>query len=92
MDELAHQISDCMEEEGYGYPRNDVNNGKNNVQPDVKSCRASCRSLGAAYFSFKRDIDQACWCKKSSAGRTVSKGVVSGKTLCRPGEILLQLN
>ena len=86
------QISDCLVEQDVGYTANDVNNGKNNVQANVTSCRASCRSRAAAYFSFKRDIDRACWCKNSSAGREAKRGVVSGETSCRPGEIIIQFN
>ena len=57
-----------------------MNNGSDNVQSDVESCRASCKSLGAPYFDFNYAGDHGCWCKNSNAGRKQVNGVTGGKT------------
>merc|ERR1719471_691840 len=54
-----------------------VLNGMDNLQPDPESCRSSCRSKGAKYFSWKPNQND-CWCKTSDSGRTGEQGAVSG--------------
>ena len=54
-----------------------VLNGMDNLQPDPESCRSSCRSKGAKYFSWKPNQND-CWCKTSDSGRTGEQGTVSG--------------
>ena len=80
-----NQISGCLTEQGIGYPGYEVNDGSSNVQTDVESCRASCRSIGVDYFVYKTNNDY-CWCKSSNAGRTPKQDTVSGETSCS-GEI-----
>ena len=78
----VYQFSDCLTEQDIGYSQNDVNDGSSNIQPDVESCRASCRSIGAGYFTHLTQSNKFCWCKNSNAGRTQSVGKVSGETSC----------
>ena len=73
-------FSECLTEKDISYYGNDVNNGADNVQSDVESCRASCKSLGAPYFDFNYAGDHGCWCKNSNAGRKQVNGVTGGKT------------
>ena len=75
-----------MTEPGYNYDGNDINNGVNNVQPDIESCRLSCLTLGATYFSFNNNNGR-CFCKNSNAGRKVSDTMTSGETTCT-GEVI----
>ena len=50
------------------------------TQPDVDSCRSSCSSMGAPYFSYNDKMK--CKCKDSDAGRRFMDGTVSGETSC----------
>ena len=72
------QFSECFTEQDFAYTGNDVNDGQSNTQPDPESCRASCRSIGAGYFTWHPD--ERCYCKSSDAGREKSDGDVSGET------------
>ena len=77
------QLSDCLTEQDTAYPGNDVNNGASNIQPDVESCRASCGSMGAGYFThltLHSTQFNECWCKSSNAVLETSVGRVSGET------------
>ena len=67
-----------------------MNDGTSNLQDDVKSCRSSCRSMDADYFSFNQD-NNACWCKSSNAGRMQGVGIESGETSCS-GEMRILIN
>ena len=79
-----YKISDCLTEVDIVYWGNDVSSS---VQPDVESCRSSCRSKGVAYFTFRvGQGPQRCWCKNSKAGRRQMVDRVSGETSCT-GEI-----
>ena len=73
-------FSECLTEKDISYYGNDVNNGLDNVQPDVESCRASCKSMGSPYFDFNYGGNRGCYCKTSNAGRRQVNGVISGKT------------
>ena len=73
------------EEEDISYLGNDVSHM---TKPDVASCRSSCSSMGASYFTYIRD-DTMCYCKDSNAGREAKGGRVSGATSCT-GEFRLQ--
>ena len=57
-----------------------MNVGSTNIHPDVESCRASCRSMGAGYFTYKKPPILHCWCKSANAGRKQVVGRVSGET------------
>ena len=78
------------EEEDISYYGNDLSKMK---KPDVASCRSSCSSMGAGYFTYRGDIfeqdSNMCYCKDSNAGRGAGVGRVSGATSC-PGEFRLQ--
>ena len=78
-------ISECLTEEDTSYYGNDVNNGRENVQSDVESCRASCKAMDAPYFDFNYAGNHGCYCKNSKAGRRVVAGVVSGETCLNAG-------
>ena len=78
------KISECFIEEDVSYNGNDMNDGVANVQPDVASCRESCRPVGAKYFGFNYGGNRACYCKSSNSGRIPRSGVTSGNTMC-PG-------
>ena len=75
-------ISECLTEMDISYYGNDVNDGLNNKQQNVESCRSSCRSMSAKYFDFNHSGNKGCYCKKSNAGRRVVRGVISGETMC----------
>ena len=74
-----------MTEEDISYYENDLSEM---TKPDVASCRSSCSSMGAGYFTYKR-VNKKCYCKDSNAGRGTGVGRVSGATSC-PGEFRLQ--
>ena len=67
------------EEEDISYYGNDLSKMK---KPDVASCRSSCSSMGAGYFTYRGDIfeqdSNMCYCKDSNAGRGAGVGRVSG--------------
>ena len=48
----VYTILGCVTEEDIVYWGNDLSSMK---QPDVASCRASCRSAGAGYFTYSLD-------------------------------------
>ena len=79
-------ISECLTEKDVSYYGNDVNNGQENVQSDVESCRASCKAMGALYFDYNYDGNHRCYCKNSNAGRTEEAGVISGETCLNIGK------
>ena len=62
----------------YGSDVTGVLNGMNNKQPDAESCRSSCGSKGAKYFTWKGPNQENCWCKSSDSGRASQTGRVSG--------------
>ena len=72
------QFSECLTEQDFKYYGNNVNDRQSNKQPDVESCRASCMSIAAGYFTWHPD--ERCNCKSSDAGREQSNGDVSGET------------
>ena len=74
------------EEEDISYYENDLSEM---TKPDVASCRSSCSSMGAGYFTYTR-VNKKCYCKDSNAGRQQMGGRVSGETSCR-GEFRLQI-
>ena len=78
-------LSDCLTERDIDYTGNDVNDGSANMQADAESCRSSCRSMDADYFTF-HEVNNGCWCKSSNAVRMQVVGSVSGETSC-PGEM-----
>ena len=80
-----NKILGCVTEEEISYWGNDVSHM---TKPDVASCRSSCSSMGASYFTYIRD-DTMCYCKDSNAGRRPLGGHVSGETSCT-GEFRLQ--
>ena len=59
-----------------------MNDGEDNVQSDVESCRASCKAIGAPYFDWNYGGNRRCYCKDSNAGRREVRGVISGETNC----------
>ena len=67
---------------------NDLNDGLENKQKDVESCRSSCRSMNANYFDFNYNSNKGCFCKDSNKGRRPTEGVISGGTKCS-GNILI---
>ena len=83
---MGFPVTVSFTEDDADYYGNDVTgvlNGLNNKQPDVESCRSSCISKGAKYFSWSgpRIIGNAqnvCWCKTSNSGRVYQLGKVSG--------------
>ena len=64
----------------YGNDVTGVLNGMNNKQPDAESCRSSCGSKGAKYFSWHSAgaNQEGCWCKSSDSGRASQTGRVAG--------------
>ena len=76
----AHLFSDCLTEQDVNYRGNDLNGG-DTVQPDVESCRSSCSSMGATYFTYRVTVNR-CFCKNSNVGRTSTSGFISGDTSC----------
>ena len=66
-----------MIEENIDYFKNSVSR---TTKPDVDSCRSSCSSMGAPYFSYNDQMK--CKCKSSNAGRRAMDGTVSGETSC----------
>ena len=79
----VYKFSDCLTEVDTAYPGNGGwNSGE---QPDFESCRASCRSLGAQYFTHNTNTkknNKACWCKNGNANKKQQVGKVSGATQC----------
>ena len=75
---ILYKISDCLTEVDIDYGGHDVSDS---VQPDVESCRSTCRSKGEGYFTFKvGQGTQWCGCKNSNAGRRQLVNHVSGET------------
>ena len=70
-------IIGCLIEENIDYFKNSVSR---TTKPDVDSCRSSCSSMGAPYFSYNNQMK--CKCKSSNAGRRAMDGTVSGETSC----------
>ena len=68
----------CVIEENIKYHGNTVSRFE---EPNVDSCRSSCRSIDAPYFSYY-DKRMKCTCKSTDAGRIAKDGIVSGETLC----------
>ena len=69
-------------EDNIDYTGNDIDITLNNTQPDVESCRASCRSKGAKFFTWvkpSRHPKLRCFCKTSNSGRVTAQDVVSGE-------------
>ena len=72
------------------YPGNDVNNGLEDKQPDMISCRSFCKSMCAEFFSWtgpdnpNEDDHNGCWCKSAmeEANKTFVEDVFSGATMC----------
>ena len=71
-------IIGCVIEENIKYHGNTVSRLE---EPDVDSCRSSCSSMGAPYFSYY-DKRMKCTCKSTDAGRIAKDGIVSGETSC----------
>ena len=66
-----------MIEENIDYFGNTVSR---TTKPNVDSCRSSCSSMGAPYFSYNDEMK--CKCKDSDAGRRAMDGTVSGDSSC----------
>ena len=71
-----------MTEIDISYSGKPLNDGLNNKQKDVESCRSSCKSMNADYFDFNYRGNKGCHCKISNIGRRAVKGVISGETKC----------
>ena len=67
----------CVTEENIDYWGNDVS--RYTSIPDIASCRSTCNSLGAGYFSYIISTG-ICWCKDSDAGRRQFNNRMSGET------------
>ena len=74
---MCKYIIGCVIEENIDYFKNSVSR---TTKPDVDSCRSSCSSMGAPYFSYNDQMK--CKCKSSNAGRRAMDGTVSGETSC----------
>ena len=75
---MCTYIIGCVIEENIDYFGNTVSRM---IEPDVDSCRSSCSSMGAPYFSYITN-EMKCKCKDSNAGRRAKNGRVSGDTSC----------
>ena len=74
---MCTHIIGCLIEENIDYFKNTMSR---TTKPDVDSCRSSCSSMGAPYFSYNDQMK--CKCKSSNAGRRAMDGTVSGETSC----------
>ena len=80
----------CTIEKNVDYPHNDVNDGLEDKQPDMISCRTYCKSQNVDYFAWHAadspafDYRNSCWCKTDlpSDNKTDQNGVISGETMC----------
>ena len=81
----------CTIEKNLDYLWNDLNDGLEDKQPDVISCRSFCKStMSAKYFSWtgpdypNPEDREGCWCKSAleAANQKVVNGVFSGETVC----------
>ena len=78
---ICFPVTVSFTEDDTTYHGNDVTgvvNGMDNKQPDVESCRSSCSSKGAKYFSWFSSAQNTCWCKTSDSGRVYELGAVAG--------------
>ena len=70
------------------YKGHDVNKGREELQPNVESCRSFCKTkYKAPYFEYIQPdspdkYKKSCWCKRSKDGRVEKAGSVSGNTYC----------
>ena len=80
----------CTIEKNVDYLWNDVNNGLEDKQPDVISCRSFCKSMSAKFFSWTgpdypiAGDRNGCWCKTALEmdNKMTVAGVFSGATVC----------
>ena len=91
---LSFPLSECSTENNIAYKGYEVNNGLQEKQPDVSSCRQHCKNKNAPFFEYilpntnygEEYYRGSCWCKTSNSGRVPQTGSVSGGTSCPLGK------
>ena len=91
-------LSGCIIEYDISYKHNNVNNGPEDLQPDMESCRSFCKTKNVPYFEYVKPgssqlndrYQGSCWCVASKSGRVEQIGSVSGDTNCLKGKELLR--
>ena len=80
----------CVIEENMDYAGSDINDGLQNIQPNVESCQSSCKTSHPSATRFIwvspaaawRAGHGSCWCKSSDSVRKVDTGYTSGEVSC----------
>ena len=83
------QCDYCMEEDIEYFGEN-LNNGRDDQQPDTESCRSFCKTnhRSAHYFLWISNnkyntLNKSCWCKTSYSARWGKAGYTSGEVDCK---------